>query len=162
MFGAGGLKARALTHADLPALQCFFDANPEYALAVQGVPPPAAAVDRDFNDRPPPHLPYDQQWTIGFEGEAGALAGSAVVLSDFIQPGVWHIGLFILATVRHGTGQAMALYEALEGWMRAEGAQWVAWAPSSATRGPNASGPRPATSRCANGRTPTPVPDTTT
>lgn len=125
MFGAAGLKARVLTRADVPALQRFFEANPEYFLAVQGVPPRPDEAAQEFDERPPPHLPYAQQWTIGFDDEAGALAGSAVVLSDFIAPGVWHIGLFILATARHGTGQAMALHAALEGWMRSEGAQWV-------------------------------------
>lgn len=125
MFSAAGLTARVLTHADRTALQRFFDANPEYFLAVQGVPPRPDEAAQAFDERPPPHLSYGWQWTIGFEDEAGALAGSAVVLSDFTHPGVWHVGLFILATSRHGTGQALALYRAMEAWMRAEGARWV-------------------------------------
>ena len=42
-----------------------------------------------------------------------------------MAPGVWHIGLFIVATALHGRGVAQALYHGLERWPRERGAQWL-------------------------------------
>ena len=39
--------------------------------------------------------------------------------------GVWHIGLFIVATSRHGNGDARLLYRGLEEWARSLGAAWL-------------------------------------
>ena len=49
----------------------------------------------------------------------------ANVVSDLLAPGVWHIGLFIVATSRYGTGDAQALYRGLETWAAANGANWL-------------------------------------
>jgi GNAT superfamily N-acetyltransferase len=38
---------------------------------------------------------------------------------------VWQIGLFIVATARHGNGDARSLYRDMEAWMAANGAKWV-------------------------------------
>ncbi len=56
---------------------------------------------------------------------AGALVALAIVVEDLIAPHVWHVGLFIVAGGAHGRGVGRAVYEALEGWMRARGAQWL-------------------------------------
>src|SRR5262249_37289211 len=37
----------------------------------------------------------------------------------------WHIGLFIVATSRHGTGDADAVYRSLESWASSNGARWL-------------------------------------
>ncbi|MDH5264795.1 MAG: GNAT family N-acetyltransferase, partial [Betaproteobacteria bacterium] len=47
------------------------------------------------------------------------------VVSDLLAAGVWHIGLFIVATPLHGTGTAQALYAGLEDWIRSSGARWL-------------------------------------
>ena len=49
----------------------------------------------------------------------------ANVVSDLLAIGVWHIGLFLVATRLHGTGVAHALHRGLEAWTRGEGAQWL-------------------------------------
>jgi ribosomal protein S18 acetylase RimI-like enzyme len=59
-----------------------------------------------------------------FSDDAGRLVATADVIVDLFVPGVWHIGLFIVATRLHGTGAARAIYDELEKWMAAEGARW--------------------------------------
>jgi hypothetical protein len=49
----------------------------------------------------------------------------ANVVEDLLASGVWHIGTFIVATSRHGTGDAQALYRGLEQWASANGANWL-------------------------------------
>lgn len=124
MFAAAGLTARTLQQPDMPALQAFFEANPEYFLMLTGQPPRPDEAQQEFDDRPPAHLPYGGLRVLGLEDATGALQAATVLLSDFVQPGVWHIGLFIVATARHGHGDAAALCRALEQWMAQQGARW--------------------------------------
>lgn len=62
---------------------------------------------------------------VGFFDASNALAGVADLVADLLAPGVWHVGLFIVATERHGRGDAQALWQALAGWMQQQGAQWL-------------------------------------
>lgn len=125
LFAAAGLAARELQAAEVPALQAFFDANPLYSITVNGRPPAPDAAQVDFDERPPPHLPWRQRWFLGLFDAAGAMAGVVELVSDLGAPGVWHLGLFLLATERHGSGAAQAVYDALEAWVAAQGAQWL-------------------------------------
>ena len=80
---------------------------------------------------PPPHLSFGQQWCLGLfaqrgaaaAGGAGPLQGVVMVTRDLCAPGVWHLGLFIVATCLHGRGVADAAYAALEAWVRRSGAR---------------------------------------
>ena len=49
----------------------------------------------------------------------------ANIITDFFAPTVFHIGTFIVATARHGTGDAQALHRGLERWSAANGAAWM-------------------------------------
>jgi len=49
----------------------------------------------------------------------------ADLLSSLFVEGVWHIGLFIVATPLHGHGAAEVLYDGLEAWMIERGAEWA-------------------------------------
>jgi len=49
----------------------------------------------------------------------------ANVITDLLAPTVFHIGTFIVATARHGTGDAQKLYRGLEHWSAANGAAWM-------------------------------------
>ncbi|MGA0610187.1 GNAT family N-acetyltransferase [Caldimonas sp. KR1-144] len=120
-----GFRCEVLAEADLPALQAFFEANPEYFHAVCGEPPRPDEARQEFDDRPPEDMPYEGVWLLGFRDVAGELVAMASVLGNFLAPGVWHIGLFIVASRLHGSGVAQQTYAALEGWMRASGAQWI-------------------------------------
>ena len=125
LFTIDGLHAFELTETDIPALQKFFDANPEYFVAVNGMPPREDEAWQEFNDRPPAEMTYDKQLMIAFVDDDGQWLAMASVLSDFIADSVWHIGLFIVATRLHGGGVASATCAALEDWMRGNGAQWI-------------------------------------
>jgi len=125
LFETGSWRAFELTAADMPRLQAFFDANPEYTRRVEGRTPPPNAAQEEFDERPPAGFPYTRRWLMGFAGADDALVGVAGVVSDLFAPAVWHVGLFIVATALHGRGVAQTLYAALERWMIAGGAHWL-------------------------------------
>jgi len=110
---------------DLPALQRFFEENPEYQLLVEGEPPGPGAAQKAFDARPPADWPLRKKWNVGFRDAEGHLIGVADLLEDLFAPGVWHLGLFIVATRLHGGGTAQPLYEALESWLRARNGAWI-------------------------------------
>jgi GNAT superfamily N-acetyltransferase len=124
LFDAGVWQAVALGPTDAGALQAFYQANPEYYLTVEGEPPAADAAHETFDSRPPAGWPYERKWVLGFRAEEGDLVGMADLLSNLFIDGVWHIGLFIVATRLHGTGAARVLYDGLEAWMVERGALW--------------------------------------
>lgn len=125
LFDATDFEARKLTEDDLPALQDFFIANPEYFLAVNGMLPRPDEARQEFEDRPPADIPFDEVYMIGFVDRADHFVGMATVLSNLFAPHVWHIGTFIVATSLHGTGTAGFLYQRLEDWAKEEGAYWL-------------------------------------
>lgn len=125
LFGAPGLRACELEASDLPALQAFFVANPEYFIAVNGMLPRDDEAQQEFDDRPPPSMPYHRQIMIGIKDDSGQLIAMATVVSNLLAARVWHIGLFIVATARHGSGQASLIYQQLQSWMQQQGAQWI-------------------------------------
>lgn len=125
LFQTATLHAVQLQQADLPLLQRFFEQNPDYFLAVNGQAPSSHEALDEFNDRPAPALSFSAVYLLGFFDASGALAGTATVLSDLCATGVWHIGLLIVATARHGDGTAHQLYSGLEQWIRDQGAQWL-------------------------------------
>lgn len=126
LFAVEGLcQARELRREELPALQAFFDTNPEYFQTINGRLAKPDEAAQEFDDLPPPHLRFGRRWVLGFFEPSGAIAGLTVVLGDFSVPGVWHVSLFMLASSLHGRGQGQAAYRALEDWMSVQGAQWL-------------------------------------
>lgn len=121
----GDARAIVLTIEDTALLQDFFTANPAYFLAVNGQPPRANEAHEEFHDLPPAEMKYSKRLHIGFVNDKGELLGMAGVLADFLVPRVWHIGLFVVATQLHGSGAAHNMYDAMERWIKREGAQWV-------------------------------------
>jgi GNAT superfamily N-acetyltransferase len=120
-----GHRLRELGAGDIDAVQRFFDANPEYFLTVNGEAPGPEEAKHEFADLPPAGMTYRAMWLLGFFDREGALVGVATIVGDFLQPHVWHIGLFIVATALHGSGAAHALYRRLERWMVERGARWL-------------------------------------
>jgi len=110
---------------EVPQLQQFFEANPVYFEAVNGEGPGPEEGQLEFDDLPPPDMAFGRRWVLAMTYADGQWIAMAHVLSDFLAPGVWHIGLFIVTTHLHGTGAAQGLYDAMEQWMRNQGAQWV-------------------------------------
>jgi predicted protein tyrosine phosphatase/GNAT superfamily N-acetyltransferase len=125
LFGAGGFRAAELVATDIPRLQRFFELNPEYFLAVNGQPPTANEAHEEFHWVLPEGWSFSKIWIIGFRDEANDLIGVAGVVSDLLAAGVWHIGLFMVATRLHGSGAAQSLFAQLEAWCLANGARWL-------------------------------------
>jgi GNAT superfamily N-acetyltransferase len=120
-----GTRAIELGADDAPLLQRFFDANPGYFATVQGEPAWPDAARRELHEAVPAHMPSSRKWIVGWRDDGGDLAAVASVVSDLISPGVWHLGLFVVDSRRHGSGDAQALYGSIEDWARAGGAEWL-------------------------------------
>ncbi len=125
LFETAEFSARRLHEADLPALQVFFEANSAYFLTVCGEPPAANEARQEFDDRPPPEMPFDDAFLLGVFDHSGHWVAMASIVSNLMAPHVWHIGLFVVATSLHGSGVATRVMAALEEWLSRQGAQWM-------------------------------------
>ncbi|WP_063533152.1 GNAT family N-acetyltransferase [Burkholderia sp. MSMB1589WGS] len=143
LFEIDDLCAIALGADDIPAIQAFFERNPEYFVDTTGKPPAPDEAAVEYAGMPPADRGCTAKWTIGFRPSAPAgcnaptpsssvssgahapLAAFATLFADMFAPGIWHVDLFIVETVRHGQGVARCIYAALEAWMRARGARWL-------------------------------------
>lgn len=124
LFAAGRLRGFELGVADVPQLQCFFEANPEYFRAVTGQPPSPTEAEEEYEGALPDGWSFTRKWLLGVTQDDGTLVAMANVVSDLLAPSVWHIGLFIVATSRHGSGEAQSVYRSLEAWAASCGAKW--------------------------------------
>jgi GNAT superfamily N-acetyltransferase len=106
-------------------LQTFFEANPFYFLAVHGVPAQPSEAHEEIYGKLPVGWPFTHKYVFGSQGSEDQLEAMANVVSDLLAEGIWHVGTFIVATDRHGTGDAQALYGALERWAQRRGARWM-------------------------------------
>lgn len=125
LFRAAGCEAVELGADDLPALQAFFEANPLYFESVNGEPPGSDAAREVLDDAPPPEMTYSTKFLIGFLDAEGRMVAMAEVISNLLAFGVWHIGLFIVATSRHGNGDARAIHDAMAHWFSLQGVKWM-------------------------------------
>ena len=120
-----GLRTVELGAGSEAALQRFFEASPEYFVIVTGEPATPGDAHEEIHGELPEGWPFTRKWLIGYLDEEGVVQAVANVVSDLLAPGVWHIGLFIVAPARHGNGDAPALYRSLEVWARQNGACWM-------------------------------------
>ena len=125
LFQAPAFYGRELASSEVPSLQTFFEANPEYFFAVNGRPANPDEAQVEFNEYPPSHLSFTKRWFAGLFDRTHNIVGFAIVVEDLCAKQVWHIGLFIVATSLHGQGVAPQIYDALENWMRQCGARWL-------------------------------------
>lgn len=124
LFAGAGWRCVELAPADVPLLQQFFEANPEYHVIVNGEAPRPEEAREEFESQPPAGWPFGRKWVLAYVDRDGGMIGMADVLSDLFAPGIWNVGTFVVATRLHGSGAAAAMYDALEAWMRANGARW--------------------------------------
>ena len=120
-----GLNVVELTHVHVGALQRFFENNSEYSIAVNGEPPGPNEAHDEIHGELPEGWSFTRKWLIGYVDSGGVMVAMADVVSDLLVPTVWHIGLFIVATERHGDGSSQKIYRGLEAWARASGASWL-------------------------------------
>ncbi|HEX2586370.1 MAG TPA: GNAT family N-acetyltransferase [Steroidobacteraceae bacterium] len=124
LFTANQFEARELADEDIPALQQFYEENAAYFILANDMPARDDEAQREFDDLPPPEMPFNRRFLIGFYKNS-QLIGMATVLSDFLAAQVWQISFFIISTSLHGSGSARDMYGALEHWMECNGAQWI-------------------------------------
>ncbi len=120
-----GLRAIEITGEDEQLLQAFFVANPQYFLAVNGVPAGPNEAHQEIHGELPVGWSFTRKWLVGYLNADGGMVAMANIVSDLLAPSVWHIGLFVIATSHHGTGLAQALYGELEAWAASNGAKWL-------------------------------------
>jgi GNAT superfamily N-acetyltransferase len=120
-----GITVFEMSTGDVPLLQAFFDANPDYFRATSGEPAGPDEAHEEMHEPLPEGWPFTKQWRLGWRAADGALIAMANVTADLLAVGVWHIGLFIVATAQHGSGDAQKLYQDLERWAAANDAAWL-------------------------------------
>lgn len=122
---ATGLVPREITLDDVELLQRFFVENPEYFHIVHGCAPQPDEARDEIDDALPADWSYTYKWKMGYFDGEGRLRAFVGVVSDLLAPGVWHIGLFMLATACHGGPIARQLHRELECWAAGQGARWL-------------------------------------
>jgi hypothetical protein len=120
-----GIRTIELTVDRAPELQRFFEENPAYFLATSGEPAGPDEALEEITGEVPAGWSFTKKWVVGYAQENGSLVALANVITDLLAPAVFHIGTFIVATARHGTGDAQELYSELENWSAANGAAWM-------------------------------------
>ena len=107
-------------------LQAFYEANPEYWHLTHGHAPPPGEAERGFDARPPEDMPYSDlpNWVIR-DRVSGGIVGEVAAATDLPARGVFHLGFFIVATARHGTGFAAEVYDSYETWAIGREARWL-------------------------------------
>lgn len=126
LFSWAGGAARRADANDIPAIQRFWEASPEYLQLVEGRGPgPAEGAEFVAEPLVPPEMSCSAEFNLVLREPSGAIGGLAAVAQDLHAQGVWHIGLFVAATRLHGSGWAAGAHAALIGWAVAAGAQWM-------------------------------------
>ncbi|MGH8781667.1 GNAT family N-acetyltransferase [Paraburkholderia sp.] len=125
LFEVRDYRAVELVHSDIPVIQRFLTENPEYFLSAEGCMPADTQAKEEFESELPEGWAYTRKHAIGFIDASNELAAFATLVSDLFADGVWHLGLFMLSTDRHGHGVARYLYDGLENWLKASGAKWL-------------------------------------
>ena len=120
-----GLSTIALTPEFAPLLQKFFNDNPAYFLATSATPADPDSAWEEITEQVPAEFSYTKKWVVGYTDTKGSLAAMANVITDLPVTSVFHVGTFIVATERHGNGEAQALFHGLENWALGNGAAWM-------------------------------------
>ena len=123
--GITGLRTIELTAGSEPVRQRFFEANPLYFLAVNAEPAQPTEAHEEIHGELPAVWCFTRKWVFGYANAQGAVVAMSNIVSDLLAPSVWHIGIFIVETLRHGNGDGQALYRELEAWAVSNGASWL-------------------------------------
>lgn len=119
------LRTIELTPDREALLQRFFEANPQYYEFCHGEPPGPGEAHEEIHGEVPAGWSFTKKWLIGYLDATGEMVAMANMVSDLLAPKVWHVGYFLIATSRHGTGLAHELYGGLERWAVENGAHWL-------------------------------------
>jgi hypothetical protein len=78
--------ARELVDCDILAVQRFYAANPDYFMIANGMSVRDDEAQREFDDLPPPEMPFNQLYLIGFYDSHATLIGLTTVYQIFWHP----------------------------------------------------------------------------
>ncbi|MDP9512340.1 GNAT family N-acetyltransferase [Pseudomonas protegens] len=120
-----GLLVREITLVDVERLQAFFVENPDYFHIVHGCAPQPDEARDEIDDRLSEGWSFTRKWKIGYFDGTGALVAMVSIVSDLLAPGVWNMGLFMVASSLRGRGIARQLHRELEDWAAGMGARWL-------------------------------------
>jgi GNAT superfamily N-acetyltransferase len=118
--------ATAADRSAAAELQAFYEGNPGYYQLTHGRSPAPDEALQGFDARPPADMPYTAlpMWLIR-DRASGRVIGEVSVATDLLAPGVTHLGFFMVATSRHGTGFAAEVHASYEAWAIGQGARWL-------------------------------------
>ncbi len=119
------LTVKVLTMGDVETLQRFYRQNPDYAFAVTGEPPTDKDAEEDINASLPDGWAYSQKWFIAYVNGSGEIEAVVDVVADLLASSVWHIGFFMIARHRYGSGDAQTLLASLASWITGHGGRWL-------------------------------------
>src|SRR5690349_14831513 len=77
LFTAGTGAATQVSGAELPEVQRFLEANPEYYLRVTGQPPGPDAAKEELEALPPAEWDFERKSLLAFRDASGAIIGVA-------------------------------------------------------------------------------------
>ncbi|MGH6609779.1 MAG: GNAT family N-acetyltransferase [Burkholderiaceae bacterium] len=125
-FSTDEFVVKQARREEMPELQIFSEANPEYWLLTHGHPPAADDAIRGFESNPPPDMRYSEHLQFLVRSvPTMKIVGQIDVATDLRATGVYHLGFFMTATNMHGTGFSQRLYRAYEQWAVERGARWL-------------------------------------
>ena len=124
-FSTARFCATEITESNADVLQRFFDVNPKYFLTTGGAPPRSNEAIEELRDVPPNGYPYSRILIVCWADKEGETVAMATLVFDLFAERVLHIGLFIVATARHGDGTAQECHAAIERVARAHGYAWL-------------------------------------
>lgn len=114
-----------LTPSHAPLLQRFLDHNPAYFLASSGEPAGPDEAHMEITEELPAGMSFTKKWVVGYLASDDELFAMASVIMDLLAVSIFHIGTLIVATARHGNGDAQRLHRSLECWAVDQGAAWM-------------------------------------
>ena len=123
-FSLPGTAVRALTTADLPALQALLERCADFNLLVSGEPPQPGDAAELLAEHPPGRLPEDKI-VFGVYDPGDALLGVLDLAWHYPRSGVWWIGLLLLDPASRGQGLGRQVYYAFEDWACRNGAEEI-------------------------------------
>ncbi|WP_017530510.1 GNAT family N-acetyltransferase [Pseudomonas fluorescens] len=120
-----GLRVDELTAGDAAELQHFFEQAPAYFIAVNGEPATPTEAHDELQGQLPAGWHCSRMYWLGYRDADNRLVAVVNIAADLLAQGVWHIGLLLVESRRHGTGLAQRLHADLERWAAKSGAQWL-------------------------------------
>ncbi|MBN2977206.1 GNAT family N-acetyltransferase [Pseudomonas lactucae] len=119
------LRVDELNAGDAAELQRFFEQAPDYFIAVNGEPATPTEARDELQGALPTGWTCSRMYWLGYRDADDRLVAVVNIAADLLAQGVWHIGLLLVDSGRHGTGFAQRLHADLERWALENGAQWL-------------------------------------